>query len=441
MSALEPVLCVGPRHPAIEGALAGAGMRVHWAENRRAALAALAEGRFSLCLLDLGNDAVRTARAIRSGCPTAVIIGVADPDGTTRAAEAMRAGLADVVSSSPSPRELESILENAREHTARADAAGPMAIPAELAGDSSLARTARAVVGQLAAASCQALVVGEPGLDVRAVAREIHARGPRADAPFLEIDCGAPAVELQIFGNRASAREGLERVEPDAALARAARGTLFLASLLELPAAAQARVARVSRDREVALRGERMAAPRLIAGADAACDRAVETGDLRADLARRLGVGRIDVPPIRQRPEDVPAMVEIVASSLAGRSGDAPLRFTHAALVLLAALPWRGNVSELRGVVEALARVEAPVLRVEEVLQLVRLDGLGGPAPGGTLADARARFERDYIAAVLRHHHWRMSDAAKTLGIQRPNLYRKARQLGILRVKPPRRST
>jgi DNA-binding NtrC family response regulator len=111
----------------------------------------------------------------------------------------------------------------------------------------------------------------------------------------------------------------------------------------------------------------------------------------------------------------------------------APRTFTQAALALLASLPWPGNVAELREVVErGVAGTHEEAMQVEHLLPALQLDR--PPAaflPAGTLREARLRFERDYIAAVLQHHGWRIAAAAQTLGIQRPNLYRKARQLGI----------
>ena len=110
------------------------------------------------------------------------------------------------------------------------------------------------------------------------------------------------------------------------------------------------------------------------------------------------------------------------------------MSFTQAALALLSALSWPGNLAELRAVVEraAVRAVEEGLIQVDHVLPALKLERAQAPfAPAGNLREARLRFERDYIAAVLQHHGWRMAEAANTLGIQRPNLYRKARQLGI----------
>jgi DNA-binding NtrC family response regulator len=150
-------------------------------------------------------------------------------------------------------------------------------------------------------------------------------------------------------------------------------------------------------------------------------------------LYRRLSASRIDLPPLRARAEDVPAMAARVLEDVCAARALAPRTFTQAALALLAALPWPGNVAELREVVErGVAATHEETMQVEHLLPALQLDR--APAvflPAGTLREARLRFERDYIAAVLQHHGWQMSAAAQTLGIQRPNLYRKARQLGI----------
>jgi two-component system nitrogen regulation response regulator NtrX len=142
---------------------------------------------------------------------------------------------------------------------------------------------------------------------------------------------------------------------------------------------------------------------------------------------------RIDLPPLRDRQEDVPVIAARVLEEALSNRGLQPRAFTQAALALIAAVTWPGNLGELQA---AITRVAGDLgdhdIQVEHVLPALHLQR--APArfvPTGNLREARLRFERDYIAAVLQHHAWRMADAAQTLGIQRPNLYRKARQLGI----------
>ena len=148
---------------------------------------------------------------------------------------------------------------------------------------------------------------------------------------------------------------------------------------------------------------------------------------------RRLSASRIDLPPLRDRLEDVPALATRTLEELRDAEQTAPRSFTQAALVLLSALTWPGNLAELRSVIErVVASASSEVIQIEHLLPALQLDRTPTAfVPAGTLREPRLRFERDYISAVLQHHGWKMADAAHTLGIQRPNLYRKARQLGI----------
>jgi DNA-binding NtrC family response regulator len=236
-----------------------------------------------------------------------------------------------------------------------------------------------------------------------------------------------------LFGTAAAATD-LEAVTRDSRIAAARGGTLFLRDVPELPAAVQARLARIARDGEVAIDGVPVATElRLTASASPAVDADVHGHRLRADLFRRLAGVRIDLPPLRDRQEDVPLIAVRVLDSFIEQRGLAPRGFTQAALALVGAVTWPGNLAELQA---AIARVASEPgdhdIQVEHVLPALHLQR--APArfmPTGNLREARLRFERDYISAVLQHHAWRMADAAQTLGIQRPNLYRKARQLGI----------
>jgi len=316
--------------------------------------------------------------------------------------------------------------------------------PPELLGASVPARRAREVARQAAAPDARALIVTEPGLDAHAVARAIHSLGSPPDAPLVAVDCAAAGrrVEESLFGPPAARRprrsERPGAVGSTGGLLAAGGSTLFLEHVTDLPAAVQARLARAVRDGEYRTARHGRAVPvrvRLLASAGPAIDADVGDGAFRADLFRRLSALRIDVPPLRLRPEDIGAIARHLAA--AGDGPDRPaLRFTGAALGFLAALRWEGNLRELAELVEALARrAPASAVRVEDVLGQIRLDRPLAPARYGCLRDARREFEREYIAAVLRQHGWRMRDAAKTLGIQRTNLYRKARQLKIPRVK------
>lgn len=306
-------------------------------------------------------------------------------------------------------------------------------LPYELTGTSSVVRDCAAQVAAAAAEDRGILITAEPGLDAEAVARAIHAGSARKAAPFVVMACdGAAAgdIERALFGaqGRGTAND-LELIGPGGALARANGGVLFLGNLHELPAPLQRRLARVLRDGEARMprRTSSVALDvRVIGGRESSID-----SGLREDLVRRLPI-LIDLPPLRQRRDDVPA---IAVAMLAAR--DIELRFTPAALTVLGALPWRRNTAELAGLIERLSEGDVPnLIRQEDVLAEVQLDR-ANRRPSGSLRDARRQFERDYIASVLRDHEWHMPDAARALGIERANLYRKARQLGIpLRREP-----
>jgi len=311
----------------------------------------------------------------------------------------------------------------------------------ELIGESAAIRRARELLDRAAAVDTAVLLVGGPGTDLHGVARDLHDR--RADAsslddrpPFVHVACAgrdAPALDRDLFGTAADPTAGdLEAITPDSRIAAARRGTLFLDEITDLPSGAQARLARILRDGEVRMHGARVqTAFRVIGGAAPAIDEEVHAQRFRADLYRRVSATRVDVPPLRDRCDDVPALAARILAELA--QGGRPRSFTQAALALLSAMTWSGNLSELR---DAIARIAGATndetMQIEHVLPVLQLDRPAAAfVPAGSLRDARLRFERDYIAAVLQHHGWRMADAAQTLGIQRPNLYRKARQLGI----------
>lgn len=308
-------------------------------------------------------------------------------------------------------------------------------LPPELGGLSQQVQDCRAQFEQAAFDERGALVVAERGLDIEAVARALHQRSPRRPHPFVVLTCAGSSQEIEraLFGIAARRGDALEALSSASALARAHTGVLFLDEVTELPAAAQRRLARVMRDGEVLRQrphGRVALDVRVIAGTSASLV-SVDEGRLVDELARRLPLV-IDVPALRQRRED---LSEIAAHILAER---APGRhFTPAALTVLAALPWRRNVTELRALIDRLATAgSGPTILQEEVLAEVQLDR-PPLRPASNLREARRQFERDHIAAVLREYGWQMREAARALGIERANLYRKARQLGI----PLRRGT
>ena len=316
-------------------------------------------------------------------------------------------------------------------------------IPPALAGSSLEVTRARQASETAMTERSPLLLVAEEGFDTASIAHWVH-EGSRSGLPFVMVN---PAheepgeIETALFGS--GSRNGAQNVEvlgAGSAFLRAGRGTIFIDGIAELPSVVQRRLARLLRDGE-ARSGGRVAAPleaRVIASAQPTIHNDVSEGRVRADLYRRLASQEVVVPPLRTRPADFASLVPAVAAEVSRRLDRPAPTFTQSALTVLAALPWRRNLQELDALLERILRA-APDdgIKQEDVLAQLSFDGaFSRRAPSASLREARLRFERDYIAAVLEQHQWRMSDAARALGIERANLYRKTRQLGISRATP-----
>jgi len=320
-------------------------------------------------------------------------------------------------------------------------------MPIVLTGESASVRRARAALDVPGAGPL--LIVTEDGLEPQTVARFVHER-TRAGQPFLHVECADTDVDrlhAAVLGDRKrGAGRDLEALGAGSVLVTARRGTVFLENVGELPAAIQRGLARVLRDGEARV-GARDRVPlssRVIASAPPTLHADARDGKFRADLLRRFGALPAIIPPLRDRAEDLHAIVHRVATAIAAESGRAAPAFTQAALTVLAAMPWPGNLDELRATLQRVLRDTPGTVRQEDLLQQLPIAPLSGIAarvnPAVSLREARRRFEREYIAAVLEQHDWRMSEAARTLGIERANLYRKTRQIGIVRTAPAERA-
>lgn len=314
------------------------------------------------------------------------------------------------------------------------EGSGPdLAVPLPLTGASEAASRARDALSYAAARRHPALIVAEPGCRPHDVARALH-NVSRPGHPLIEVPGGLDAADVaaRLFGAVPPATDNdLEVAGPDSALLAAAGGTLFIEDVDDLPASAQRRLARILRDSEFAVPGGAQPvalACRLVATTSGDPD--ARDGRLRDELLRRFRHCVIRIPPLRHRPSDLAALIE----RLAGLAGAPARTFTQPALTVLAALPWPRNIDELAAVLSGVLASAGPLVRQEDVLARLPIEGAFTRIDTtASLRDARRRFEREYIAAVLERHHWRMSEAARTLGIERANLYRKARQLGISR--------
>ena len=308
-------------------------------------------------------------------------------------------------------------------------------------------RAVSAVIARAATMRAGVLIRGEDGTGRQLAARAIHSAQTGAHGAFVAVNCAAfetEQLDVELFGGAArpqikDAPGGLERVSRHSRLHEALGGTLYLQNLADAPARVQARLARVLRDREARLveTGEAIGLDvRPMAGVEPGFDASVQDGRVREDLFRRVSTIALDMPPLRNRREDIPALVNYFVRQICASLGVPPKTLSRPALSLISALPWRGNAPEMRALIKniVVGLQGGRGIGLDEVLLHVKLDaGSVVFANGGTLKEARARFERDYIVAILEQHHGRISDAARALGIQRTNLYRKMRSLRVHR--------
>jgi DNA-binding NtrC family response regulator len=451
-SALDSVLfvdCPEAQRRDAELQLGLVGRQVVWASSFAVALAEL-QRRDMPVLIDCsrGAAAFQIVRELRVQRPTATLFGVADPSRPDLVTEAVLAGVADVLPSPISGHRVDNSIMRERGGPS-ADAAPGSQVTGldDLYAYSSAMREVRAAVTRAATTRGGVLVRGESGTGRQVVGRAIHAADGRGRA-FVTIDCNAgdgDQLEAQLFGVPARAEEnlparGLERISQSGRLFHALGGTLYIENIEQAPTRVQRRLARLLRDREATVVETSVVVAfdvRCVTGADAGIETAHQDGRVQDDLFRRLAATRIDMPPLRNRREDIPALANRFVRQICASLQVAPKVFSRPALALLVALPWRGNASELEALLHTIVSgLGGRGIALEDVLAHVRLNaGSVMLSQGGTLRQARARFEHEYITAILQQHRGRITQAAKALGIQRTNLYRKMR---TLRVPQPR---
>jgi DNA-binding NtrC family response regulator len=444
-----PVLYVpGARERgAVRDRLVRVGAEVALAADAADALHLLGTRRFAAAVVDLANERVAMAaiRLIRAQFPSLPVIALVDSAQPLAAAEAIHSGVTDLLPWHFDDRDAGAVFAAARDAMAVDPAAGRADLTERIFEHSSAMRMAVEAMKGAASRKTSVLITGESGSGRQLVARTVHERDHEfVSRALVAVDCAEDPNQLErvLFGaagdrltdvTKASATE---RVCRGGAILAAQGGTLVLRNVIDAPARVQARLARVLRDREVHstdLNEAIVLDLRVVGVVGPDVDAAVADGRLRRDLFERLGQVRIDVPPLRRRREDIP----MLAAHFLRRSAEGSARrFSRGALALLSALPWPGNAGELKRVIDAMVSASRrAVLQIEDVLAQANLDSSASPAVplGGTLRDARARFERECISAALIRHHGRAGDAAKALGIQRTNLYRKVRQLNVSR--------
>jgi DNA-binding NtrC family response regulator len=305
-------------------------------------------------------------------------------------------------------------------------------------------RRVMAQVDRVAASEARVCILGETGTGKELIARALHQRSPRHGGPFVTLNCAAvpgELIESELFGHEKGSFTGAA-TRHIGKFEQANHGTLFLDEIGDMPLVMQAKLLRVLEERQVERVGGDRPIPvdvRVIVATHRNLDDLVKKGAFRQDLYHRIYVFPLFLPGLRERVEDIPALVTHFAAQVAEQNGWKPKPFEAGAIEELQRYGWPGNVRELRNVVERLLLLaDGPVDAATVQLALPagtdeprsRQTG-GAPAVSGTLAQRVDAFERDQLLAELKRHNQRMTDTARALGLERSHLYKKCQALGI----------
>ena len=420
------------------------------APDGNVALTRIADDPPDAVLLDLmmppGPDGLATLEQIRKRAPHVPVIMMSGKASLADAVRATKLGAFQFLEKPLTPEGIlvalrgalelgRSLAENRRLHEELGHAD-------PLIGPSAAMEQLRAMIARVAPTESRVLITGESGTGKELVASAIHRQSARATKPFVTVNSAAlprDLVESEMFGHERGAFTGAtERRQGRFELADG--GTLFLDEVGDLGAEAQAKLLRVLETGVVErVGGERPFSVnvRVLAATNKDLTQAVRQTHFREDLWFRLNVLPIHIPPLRERPEDIPPLVRHFAKGRAAR-------FDAGAIPLLTAYSWPGNVRELANIVERLSILAtAELITAADVARVLPQDGATPRPPAGpdapwrdiSLTDALDQQERELIARALSASQGNVAEAARRLATDRANLYRRMRRLGI---EPPR---
>jgi two-component system nitrogen regulation response regulator NtrX len=414
-------------------------------------LAAIEARRPDAVLLDIkmpgmdGMEALDRIGALENPPPVLMISGHGD---IATAVECTRRGAYDFLEKPPQRERLLLSLRNAlsgqrllRENVwlkKRAEAEDT------LVGESDSMRKLREAIARCAPSNATVLITGESGTGKELVAREIQRLSARGDGPYVTVNCAAipdELIESELFGHEKGSFTGAVRKQIGK-FVEADRGTIFLDEIADMSARAQAKVLRVLQDGEVEPVGQskgRRVDVRVIAATNKNLGQEIARGRFREDLYFRLNVVPLPVPALRDRPDDLPRLVEHFSAAYAERNGFRARRFDRSALDVLALRPWPGNVRELKNLVErVLIMTETDPIRGEDLpfeAHFTPQDVTAKATSIATLSEFKEFTEREFLLAKLRENGWNVSKTSEAIDTPRSNLYKKLEHHGISREK------
>ncbi len=414
------------------------------ADNAGRALELIKAGSFDVILSDVvmpGKDGLTLLAELRElGIKTPVIM-VSGQASVEMAVKATRLGAVDFLEKPLSTDKLLITVQNAlrlrdleEENRQLRKRVGRH----EIVWSSDVMARLMAQIDRVAASETRVCIQGETGTGKELVARALHERSPRRNGPFVTLNCAAVPAELiesELFGHEKGSFTGavgrhLGKFE------QAAKGTLFLDEIGDMPAAMQAKLLRVLEEGEIErVGGDRRIRVdvRVIVATHRNLQELVRKGVFREDLYHRVYVFPIALPPLRERPDDIPVLVDYYGRQVAEHNGWKPKPFAREAIDELRRYSWPGNVRELRNVVERLLLLADSEVDLAAVRLALPQGSSVGPvsSSSGPLADRVRAFEREVLVAELKRHNFQMTETARSLDLERSHLYKKCQQLGI----------
>jgi two-component system nitrogen regulation response regulator NtrX len=420
--------------------------------NGRDAVTQYEQWRPQLVFLDVkmaGIDGLETLKRLRAFDPAAVVVMISGHATIQDAVEATHSGAYDILEKPLDTDRILVTLRNAighldlREENARLRET--IQRHGEIVGDSAAVRALVEQVRRVAGTPARVLITGENGTGKELVARALHAQSARAKGAFIEVNCAAipsELIESELFGHMKGSFTGAVQDRPGK-FEQADGGTLFLDEVGDMSLAAQAKVLRVLQEGEVTRIGGakvRQVDVRVIAATNKTLEDELAAGRFREDLYYRLNVVPITVPPLRDRREDIPMLIQHFSDQISRESGLPPKPFEPAAVERLADLDWPGNIRELRNTIERLLILAAgPRVALADVERLVGARaGEGGAVLGAleqfaTFEAFKLASERAFLLAKLRQFDWNVAETARVIEMPRSNLYKKIERHGLAR--------
>ncbi|MHC4849316.1 MAG: sigma-54-dependent transcriptional regulator, partial [Planctomycetota bacterium] len=420
------------------------GCDVDVAENGAEALRAAAARPHDIALIDIkmpGMDGLELQARLAEKTPDLTVIMMTAYASVETAVGALKAGAYDYIVKPFDPDELTHLVERASEHRAlRAENVmlkqrlAATSDSAPIIGTSPATRRVLQLVDTVAPADTTVLVLGESGTGKELVAQALHARSPRRFNPLVAVHCGALAegvLESELFGHEKGAFTGA-RYPHKGIFEQAEGGTIFLDEIGDIGPRVQVDLLRVLEERVVTRVGGKRSIPvdfRVIAATNRNLEAMVHAGKFRDDLYWRLNVVSIDIPPLRDRREDIAELANHFLQHFGRTMNRKDLQFAPEALERLESHDWPGNVRELRNYVERAVVLGRPPTIEAHDLPI----GIAKPASRTTPSRHLAEVERTHIEDVLDEQDWNISQAARLLGVDRGTLYNKIKKHGLTR--------